>query len=161
MLNRLLISLLFVTALVACNEDSVESPTTNGIALAVYKTETCGCCTIWADYMKGHGYDITIHHPEDLNTIKNQFAIDVQWQSCHTAVNDAGYFFEGHIPERFVKQFLNDIPDNAAGLAVAGMPLGSPGMEVGDRFTPYEIRLLNKDGSSSVYAEIKTANDQF
>lgn len=141
--------------------DTQETVASNDITLDVYKTETCGCCGIWTEYMQANGFAIRIHHPEDLNTIKDQYGIAPQWQSCHTAVSSGGYFFEGHIPVKFVNQFLQNPPDNAAGLATPGMPLGSPGMEVGDRFTPYDIVLLKKDGSAETYATINNAQDQF
>ena len=73
-------------------------------------------------------------------------------QSCHTGVSADGYFFEGHIPAKFVTAFLANPPENAAGLAVPGMPAGSPGMEMGDRFNPYSVILVKKDGTTEVYA---------
>ena len=130
-MKNVIYGLVLSLTLVACNaqeDSSTQLTTSDGVALAVYKSETCGCCGIWTDYMAGHGYDIAIHHPADLNEVKQRFGIDPQWQSCHTAVTDDGYFFEGHIPERFVKQFLTAPPANAAGLSVPGMPVGSPGM---------------------------------
>ncbi|WP_369802079.1 DUF411 domain-containing protein [Microbulbifer sp. Q7] len=75
-------------------------------------------------------------------------------QSCHTSVSADGYVFEGHIPAKLIRQFLRNPPAGARGLAVPAMPLGSPGMEVGDRFTPYKVLQLNRDGSTSVYANI-------
>ena len=65
--------------------------------------------------------------------------IEPQFRSCHTAVSSDGYLFEGHIPSRFVRQFLKENNLNAIGLSVPGMPLGSPGMEVEGRFTPYDV----------------------
>lgn len=153
-----------IVLLTACQSESDSNTVnieTNGIVLDIYKTETCGCCGIWADYMQAKGYTVNIHHPADLNQIKQQYGIDPQWQSCHTAVSDGGYVFEGHIPERFVKQFIEQAPMDAVGLVVPGMPLGSPGMEMGDRFMAYDISVLKKDGSVEVYASIQTASDQF
>ena len=83
-----------------------------------------------------------------------------KWQSCHTAVTKGGYVFEGHIPAKYIEQFLASPPEGALGLAVPGMPLGSPGMEMGGRFTPYDIVLMNKDGSSSVFAHVPSAAAQ-
>ena len=75
-----------------------------------------------------------------------------------TAVSSDGYVFEGHVPAHVIQRFLTDPPNNAIGLAVPGMPVGSPGMEVGDRFDPYDVLLLRTDGSSEVY--IHMANVQ-
>jgi hypothetical protein len=171
-------TLTILTALAACGGDGSSNGDTSGgsgnptvpdadtiaenkLALDVYKSESCGCCGIWVDYMESKGYTMRVHHPQDLNAVKEQYGIDPQWQSCHTAVTEDGKVFEGHIPARFVKQFLDNPPAMAKGLAVAGMPLGSPGMEVGDRFTPYEVMLLKEDGTAEVYATLSTAADQF
>ena len=129
-------------------------------ALDVYKSETCGCCVYWIEHIEQNGYTTTVHHPEDLNGLKEELGVLLEWQSCHTAVTVEGYLFEGHVPARYVSQFLAAPPDNALGLAVPGMPIGSPGMEVGGRLSPYDILLMRKDGRAEVYASIKTAADQ-
>lgn len=126
----------------------------------VYKEETCGCCVYWIDHMQQHGYAATVHHPADLNGVKAQLGVLPEWQSCHTAVTADGFLFEGHVPARYITQFLAAPPENTLGLAVPGMPMGSPGMEVGDRFSPYEVLLMRKDGRAEVYASIKSAADQ-
>lgn len=129
-------------------------------ALDVYKSETCGCCVYWIEHVEQHGFSTTVHHPQDLNGLKAELGILPEWQSCHTAVTVEGYLFEGHVPARYISQFLAAPPDNALGLAVPGMPIGSPGMEVGERLTPYDILLMKKDGRSEVFASVKTAADQ-
>lgn len=128
--------------------------------LEVYKEETCGCCVFWIEHMETNGYASTIHHPADLNGVKAELGVLPEWQSCHTAVTSAGFLFEGHVPARYITQFLAAPPDNALGLAVPGMPLGSPGMEVGDQFSPYDVMLMKKNGTAEVYASIKSAADQ-
>ena len=92
---------------------------------------------------------------QNLQEIKEQHSIKPKYQSCHTAVSEEGYVFEGHIPSKFIKQFLSNPEADAIGLAVPGMPLGSPGMEVQGRFMPYDVLVLFKDGSSEVYAEVR------
>jgi hypothetical protein len=124
------------------------------ISLDIYKSPTCGCCELWVEHVETQGFKSSVQHPDDLNAIKDKFGIKPQYQSCHTAVSADGYVFEGHIPARLVKQFLAEKPENALGLAVPGMPLGSPGMEVDDRITPYDVLLLRKDGTTSVYARV-------
>ena len=74
---------------------------------------------------------------------------------CHTTVSSNGFIFEGHIHSKYIKQFLSETHENAIGLSVPGMPLGSPGMEYEDRFMPYEVLILYKDGSSNVYAAVE------
>ena len=82
------------------------------------------------------------------------YSIKPEYRSCHTSVSTNGFIFEGHIPAKYITKFLSEDHPNAIGLSVPGMPLGSPGMEFDDRFTPYNILILYKDGSSEVYAEI-------
>ena len=130
------------------------------VVLNVYKEVTCGCCNGWIEHMDARGYHSNIFHPDDLQTVKTELGIAPQWRSCHTAVTEAGYLFEGHIPEKFIARFLANPPADAIGLAVPGMPIGGPGMEMGNRFTPYDILLMKKDGSHEVYASIKTAAEQ-
>ncbi|GAB2526985.1 DUF411 domain-containing protein [Microbulbifer agarilyticus] len=131
------------------------------IALTTYKSATCGCCQLWVNHANQQGFAVDAQNVDDLNGIKDRFGIAPQFQSCHTSVSDNNFVFEGHVPAKFVRQFLQNPPANARGLAVPAMPLGSPGMEVGDRFTPYEILLLHKDGGHSVYARIENAQQQF
>ena len=130
------------------------------ITLNVYKEPTCGCCVGWIEHMDERGYSSTIHHPRDLARVKEQLGLKPEWASCHTAVTEEGYVFEGHIPEKFIAQFLAAPPQGAMGLAVPGMPIGGPGMEIGDQFTPYDILLINKDGTHSLFAHIENAAQQ-
>ena len=89
-----------------------------------------------------------------MQEVKEKYNIKPEYRSCHTGVSEDGYIFEGHIPSKYITQFLSEQNPDAIGLSVPGMPLGSPGMEVGNRFTPYEVLILYKDGTSKVYAEI-------
>ena len=128
-------------------------------SLAVYKDPNCGCCGKWIDYMNNYGFDAKAHDTGQLSSLKQAKGIPANVQSCHTAISSQGFVFEGHIPATYVHQFLNDTPQGAIGLAVPAMPVGSPGMEYGDQFRPYQILLLNKDGSSSVYGEINSLEE--
>ena len=128
--------------------------------LNVFKDVNCGCCVGWIDNMQEAGFVSKINHPRDLNGVKEEFGVLPKWQSCHTAVTQDGFVFEGHIPAKYIEQFLANPPEGALGLAVPGMPLGSPGMEMGSRFTPYDIVLMHKDGSSSVFAHVESAAAQ-
>jgi len=134
---------------------------TRKMNLAVFKSPTCGCCVGWINHMQENGFATSVHEPDDLNAIKVKYGIAAENQSCHTAVTPDGDVFEGHVPAKFVRRFLNEKPDGAFGLSVPAMPIGTPGMEMGGKFTPYKIILLKKDGSREVYADIKTAAEQF
>lgn len=131
------------------------------ITLNVYKEETCGCCVGWIAHIDERGFESTVFHPTDLYAIKEELGVLPKWQSCHTAVSKDGYLFEGHIPAKYITQFLAAPPANALGLAVPGMPMGSPGMEIGDRFDSYDVILMKKDGTSEVYATVKKQDEQY
>lgn len=131
------------------------------ITLNVYKEETCGCCVGWIAHMDERGFESTVIHPRDLYAVKEELGVLRQWQSCHTAVSKEGYLFEGHIPAKYITQFLAAPPANALGLAVPGMPMGSPGMEIGNRFDSFDVILMKKDGTSEVYATVKTQAEQY
>ena len=122
---------------------------TGGPAITVYKSPTCGCCTAWVAYMKKAGFAVTAHDTEDVDSIKAQLGVRPAFGSCHTAVVGR-YVVEGHVPADVVTQLLREKPD-ALGVAVPGMPMGSPGMDSGvpER---YDVLLLSRDGKSRVYA---------
>ena len=123
--------------------------------LKVHKTATCGCCKMWMKHMEENGFTTHGEDHQNLSKIKEKYYIEPQHRSCHTAVSSDGFIFEGHVPSKYIKQFLSEDHPNAIGLSVPGMPIGSPGMEVGDRFMPYEVLILFKDGTSQTYAEVK------
>ena len=131
------------------------SSSNNKFSLLVHKTPTCGCCKKWVKHLEANNFSTMIKDHQNLQKVKEQHSIKPKYQSCHTAVSQDGYVFEGHIPSKFIKQFLANPEADAIGLAVPGMPLGSPGMEVEGRFMPYDVLVLYKDGSSRVYAEVR------
>lgn len=129
----------------------------NPFALSVYKTPSCGCCQKWIDHMAGSGFASDVIEQDDLNPLKTKLGIAGRYRSCHTSVatSEFGeYVFEGHVPAEYVKQFLANPPAGALGLSVPGMPVGSPGMEVGDRKDYYQVLLLMTDGSDAVFAHV-------
>jgi hypothetical protein len=123
------------------------------IRLTVYKSPTCGCCRQWVTHAQSvlSGYDIKTHDLDDLSEIKARLGIPGSLQSCHTAITGP-YVFEGHVPADLIKRFLGERP-KALGLAVPGMPVGSPGMEMGSRKEPYDVLLFDKAGKTRVYAK--------
>ncbi len=150
---------LFITlALIACEKKPSEPELSEGkqaiASLRVFKSPQCGCCGEWVDYMQAAGFNTQVTDTDALDGIKTRYNIPRQYQSCHTAVTDEGYIFEGHIPAEVIQRFLKEKPLNALGLSVPGMPVGSPGMEMGDKLMPYQVLLLMKDGSTQVYSEI-------
>jgi len=129
--------------------------------LTVYKDPNCGCCKHWISHVNEHGYSTNTVHPQDIWAVKARYNISGNMQSCHTAVTPDGFVFEGHVPAKFMDQFLANPPHGAIGLTVPAMVVGSPGMEVGDKFNAYEIRLLMQDGSNELYQSITSYQQQF
>jgi len=157
-----------VLVIAACSDKPDSASNTNTASdstdvafLDVYKSESCGCCKDWISHIETAGFHSVIHHPDDMGVVKSANGIKPEYRSCHTGISKDGYVFEGHIPAHLMKKFLSNPPGNAIGLAVPGMPLGSPGMEVGDKFSPYQVLLLKSDGTSRVFAEVRTANEQY
>ena len=112
--------------------------------VTVYKSPWCGCCTGWVDHMKANGFSVKVVEQEDLSPIKRQYGVPENLESCHTAEIE-GYTIEGHVPASDIMKLLAERPD-AKGLAVPGMPVGSPGMEQGNEKEPYPVVLFSKDG---------------
>ncbi len=136
--------------------DAIAAKTSNSTAavqlspMVVHKSEFCGCCGVWVDHMREAGFQVEVRNTEDINPIKQQLGVPPGKGSCHTA-EVGGYFIEGHVPAEDVMRLLMEKPD-ARGLAVPGMPAGSPGMEMPDgRVQPYTVELVGNDGSTSVF----------
>ena len=109
--------------------------------LKVYKSPSCGCCDAWVSHMHNAGFQVVVADIPDLRPIKERFRVAPELQACHTAVTD-GYVIEGHVPAREVIRLLKERP-KAIGLAVPGMPIGSPGMEQGSRQDPFQVILFS------------------
>jgi len=129
--------------------------------LQVLKSPTCLCCNSWIEHANERGFISQISHPQNLNAEKLRLGIPPQLQSCHTAISEQGYVFEGHIPANLIHRFLAESPNDALGLTVPGMPIGSPGMEINDQFQPYDVLVMKSDGSTAVYAHIATQAEQY
>jgi hypothetical protein len=119
----------------------------------VSKSPTCGCCVKWVEHMEKAGFSLA---PRDMSSgelmrHKLKLGLSGPQASCHTA-EIGGYVVEGHVPADDVKRLLAEKPD-AIGLTVPDMPIGSPGMEAGDKKEPYDVLLIKKDGSTEVFAK--------
>ena len=126
-------------------------PTAQGVSMTVYKTPTCGCCAKWVENMKAAGFKVQVQDMDDLTEIKQASGVPVRIRTCHTAVV-GNYVVEGHVPADLVKKMLSEKP-KMTGIAVPGMPVGSPGMESGNEKTPYDVVLFDKTGKTTVYAK--------
>jgi len=154
-----------LAALIGCGNDKQTNVTTqishSKTHLTVYKRESCGCCNDWITHLDKNNFHTQAVNDENLTQFKLDKGIAPRFHSCHTAVSTDGFVFEGHIPAKYIQTFLANKPIDAIGLAVPAMPAGSPGMEMGDRFSPYKVLLLNKDGSFTTYAEVLTQMEQY
>lgn len=122
--------------------------------MTVYRTPSCGCCGLWIEHMKKHGFEITDIKTDNIEEIKQQHNLSSELASCHTATIGS-YVFEGHIPADEIKRFLKQKP-NLKGLAVPGMPIGTPGMEAGDMKQPFEILAFDESGNIEVFQSYET-----
>lgn len=120
-------------------------------AMTVYKSATCGCCTSWVEHARGAGFTVRTIDTEDLAGVKAQMGVPQRLQSCHTVVVGS-YLVEGHVPASDVKRMLAEKPA-IRGIAVPGMPVGSPGMEQGSRKDPYQVMAFTTAGVVTVYAQ--------
>lgn len=117
----------------------------------VHKNASCGCCKIWVERLREAGFQVEVNDVDNLNSVKQRVGLPYGMGSCHTA-EVGGYFVEGHVPVDDIKRLLREKPQ-AKGLAVPGMPVGSPGMEVASgQVQPYDVMLVAPDGSASVYS---------
>lgn len=116
----------------------------------VYKSASCGCCSLWVEYMKKSGFSVEVHDVRNVAPFRQRFGVPDAMASCHTAVV-GGYAIEGHVPAVDIKRLLREKP-KAAGIAVPGMVQGSPGMEQGRGKDPYNTVLFTKDGRSAIFA---------
>lgn len=120
--------------------------------VTVHKSPTCGCCTAWQMNIQAAGHPVAVVEQDDLAPLKRALGVPSGMASCHTAMVGE-YFIEGHVPAEDVARLLQERPD-ARGLAVPGMPVGSPGMESPSGFVqPYTVYLINRDGSSTPFSQ--------
>ena len=144
---------LFLFATLASGVSAVMLPQAvlaNPSKMEVFKSPTCGCCSAWVEHMISAGFNVVMHDVDQktLRTIKDRVGVTQELSSCHTAFI-SGYFIEGHVRAAEVRQLLSERP-NALGLSVPGMPIGSPGMEMGDQRDTYQTFLVLRDGSTRV-----------
>ncbi len=118
--------------------------------VTAYRSPTCGCCELWVEHMRAAGFAVDVKTVSDMGTVKKEAGVPVGGGSCHTA-HVGPYFVEGHVPASDIKRLLAEQPD-AKGLTVPGMVAGSPGMEQGGVSQPYDVLLVGKDGTTTVFA---------
>ena len=117
--------------------------------VTVYKSPTCECCAEWMTHLEENGFQVESTNMADMQQVKSRFNVPRELSACHTAVV-GGYVVEGHVPADDIKQALVNHPQ-VAGLTVPGMPVGSPGMERGDRQDPYNVLTFTAQGQTTIF----------
>ena len=138
----------------AAQSIGTEPAAKGGLAkLTVFRSPTCGCCEDWTSHVRAEGFEVEERVTEEMDAVKASYGVPEQISSCHTAVVD-GYFIEGHVPAADIKRLLSERPA-IAGIAVPGMPMGSPGMEQGGQVDPYLVVALGNAGELSIFADYR------
>lgn len=121
-----------------------------GTEMMVHKPTYCGCCTDWVDHVRSAGFEVAVEETDRPDAVKDELGVPEALRSCHTA-EVGGYVVEGHVPADVIARLLEEKPD-VEGIAVPGMPIGSPGMEADDGTTqPYDIVAFDASGETTVY----------
>ena len=141
--------------LVSVWDKETEADYSGTIEMTVYRSPTCGCCGVWVDHAQKHGFKIEDIKTNEMEALKQKHNIPPELASCHTAIID-GYVMEGHIPADDIKRFLAEKPDNMVGLAVPGMPIGTPGMEAKDIKQPFQVLAFNDKGEVEVFNDYQS-----
>lgn len=126
------------------------APAAAAATIMVHKTPWCGCCVQWIAHLRSNGFTVSVQDHQDLAPVARRLGIPDALRSCHSA-KVGGYAIEGHVPAADIKRLLASKP-KAAGLAVAGMPVGSPGMEQGGRKQPYSTMIFDRSGKARLFA---------
>ena len=146
-----LAGLAIVATITAAYAPVTHAGSARAVEVTVFKSPTCGCCKDWVEHLRKHAFSVTARDPSDVHSVKRTAHVPERLSSCHTAFVN-GYVIEGHVPAKDIERLLKEKP-KIAGIAVPGMPAGSPGMEMGSRKDPYEVIAFKRDGSTSVFAK--------
>ena len=142
----------------AWSDDLVDGETAESTHVVMHKNPGCGCCAVWAEHLRSYGFTVESIEDAQIVTFKADQNIPRPLMSCHTAVID-GYFVEGHVPANDILKLLKEKPEHVTGIAVPGMPLGSPGMEH-PRPQNFNTIALLTDGTAYVF-ESHAAGEDF
>lgn len=142
--NRVMLCTLWIVAMLLSGCSNQAGAQLNDVNVMMFKTPACGCCGNYGRYLEADGVNVEVIDTRDMESIKTKYHVPLQVQSCHT-MTIGKYFVEGHVPVEAIEKLLAEKPD-IAGIAMQGMPVGSPGMP-GDQVLPFIIFAVHKDGS--------------
>lgn len=146
-----------LTSLLTVAPSVVMASTLN---LAVFKSPNCGCCVKWIQKFPA-SFNSQSFHQYSMSSVKDELGVPREARSCHTAATQDGLFFEGHVPTKLMKEYVSGKKrDSGIGLSVPGMPIGSPGMEVGEQFEPYVVYEILSNGKKEVYVTVNSKAQQ-
>lgn len=148
--RRILLSVLLAAGLAPAFAQGTGA-TNKKTPIEVWKDPNCGCCKDWVSHLESNGFAVKVNETGN-NAARSRLGIDRKFGSCHTA-QVGGYAIEGHVPASDIQRLLKEKPV-AVGLAVPGMPVGSPGMDgpvYGDRKDAFDVLLLTRDGGAKVF----------
>ena len=137
---------------------AVSATPVETVGMTVYKSPTCGCCSLWGERMEADGFAVETVDVPDIAAVRDSLGVPADLAGCHTATVTTAdgaetYIVEGHVPSDAIRRLLAERPD-AVGLTVPGMPIGSPGMEQGDLRQPYDVLLLSEAGEAAVWQSV-------
>ena len=141
----LTISLLVFTTGIKAETINADKP----VDIVVYRSPTCECCGKWLEHLKKNNFKVKDIVTDDVQAIKNKYGVSEAMASCHTAIVD-GYVIEGHVPANDIMKLLKTKP-KIVGIAVPGMPSGTPGMEMGDRKDAYNVMSFDKENHYEIF----------
>lgn len=154
-MNSFIYALIILTTigftLTGCSQIGPNDVNSGNIgAITVYKSPTCGCCSLWEAHLRKAGFEVTSAPTDDMAAVRKQYNVPEKMQSCHTAIID-GYVIEGHVPADDIKKLLKERPD-VVGLAAPGMPPKSPGMQPeGEKPAGYDVLSFDREGNQKVF----------
>lgn len=126
---------------------------TGPLKITVHKSESCGCCQAWIKHLEDNGFFVEVDNNPDVNAVKNSLGVPQDKRSCHTGEID-GMFVEGHVPAEDIRRMVKQSHEGQSvkGIAVPGMPVGSPGMEMGEQRDHYDVYAIDANGNARVFA---------
>lgn len=139
---------------VRSDRQAVHANDREKLDITVYRSPSCGCCSGWIEHLRRRQFQVNDVKTEDMNAIKRKYGVPPKMASCHTAIV-GGYVIEGHVPAEDIREFLAKKPD-VAGISVPQMPVGTPGMEMGDRKDPFSVISFSKSGEAKVFKHYET-----
>ncbi|WP_299592655.1 DUF411 domain-containing protein [uncultured Microbulbifer sp.] len=157
-LKTLLVPVFFLSVLAGCSttgsSEQGTSEADSAAQITVYKSPFCLCCNDWIKHLESNAFSVASENALDTASVKQQWKVPPSMQGCHTGVWNNQYVFEGHVPARLIRQFLANPPKGSVGLAVPGMPQGSPGMYRGKNFEPYVVYAIQSNGEYRFYEKV-------